>query len=79
MPTIFERIDTSLSGNDVTTKLGAQVTNLGTISTTVEGLLHGQPPSLQTLLDSVRTLPMPDLPVGGVEVRTQAVLLNARR
>ena len=65
MPTIFERIDVSLSGNDVTARLSAQVANLGTISSTVDGLLHGQPPSIGTLLDSVRTLPVPDLPVGG--------------
>jgi hypothetical protein len=63
VPTIFERIDVSLSGNDVTTRLSGQVSNLTTIASTVDGLLHGQPPTLQTLLDSVRTLPVPDLPV----------------
>src|SRR6266540_3449537 len=65
MPTIFERIESGLSGNDVSTRLSGQASNLGTITSTVTGLIEHPPQGIQDLLSSLSALPLPDIQVGG--------------
>jgi phage-related protein len=64
MPTIFDALD-QLSGNDVLTQVGAQAGHLGSVVTTIEGLVQHPPQGIGDLLGSLHALPLPNLDVGG--------------
>lgn len=65
MPTLFERIDTGLQGNDLSVRLSVQTNNLTSVASAVAGLINNPPQSIGDLMQSLDEQPMPDLQVGG--------------
>jgi len=65
MPTLFERLETGLSGNTLSVQLTGEVGNLAAIATTVADLIENPPNNLSDLTQGIQTLPLPDLQLGG--------------
>lgn len=65
MPTLFERLDQALEGNELDGRLAAQVGNLTAIVDVVSGLIANPPDELGDLQAAISELPLPDLQLGG--------------
>src|SRR5690349_15933250 len=65
MPTIFERLDTALSGNGAAGQLDGQIASLGSVAGTVGQLIQDPPSGIQDLLSHLGTVGLPDLSLGG--------------
>lgn len=65
MPTLFERLDQALDGNELDGRLTAQVGNLTAIVDVVSGLIANPPDELGDLQAAISELPLPDLQLGG--------------
>jgi hypothetical protein len=63
--TISATLDAQLSGNDVSVHVTAQIGNLGSVASTVAGLLEHPPAGISDLLDRLKTFPLPDIALGG--------------
>ncbi|GAK58615.1 hypothetical protein U27_05589 [Candidatus Vecturithrix granuli] len=61
MPTLFQRLDTVLDGNELSTRLPEQVEKLTSITNTVVGLIQDPPDSLADFSRILNELPLPDL------------------
>jgi hypothetical protein len=64
MPTLFDRLDTALEGNELSTRLPETVGRLTAVSETVVGLIQDPPDSLGDLGQALNELPLPEL-LGG--------------
>jgi hypothetical protein len=64
MPTIADTLNAHLAGNDIASQVSAQAGHLGTVATTIEGLIAHPPQSLGDLLGSLQSFPLPDINVG---------------
>ncbi len=65
MPTLFERLDQALEGNELDGRLAAQVGSLTAIVDVVSGLIANPPDELGDLQAAISELPLPDLQLGG--------------
>jgi len=77
VPTIFVRLDASLSGGDLQAHLDAQAGGLATIAGTVAGLIEHPPKSLGDLGNALQELPLPDLSVDASFATSLAAVQSA--
>lgn len=77
MPTIFERIDGALQGNNLNGQIGTQASALGTVGSTLSGLVSNPPGGIQGLGQSLRAMPLPNLDLGGNFAGTLTSLKSA--
>ncbi len=63
MPTIFERIDTALEGNELSVQLNVQVDGLNGITTQVTSLINNPPEGIGNLQASLEGTSLPNLEV----------------
>lgn len=63
MPTIFERINSTMAENDVSVRVNVQGGNLTSIATLVAGLIQNPPDSLDDLSAALDALPLPNIPI----------------
>jgi hypothetical protein len=64
MATIFEQLESTLSGADLPATLDTQIGGLAQVGTTVAGLIDHPPQGIEGLLGSVKALPLPDVGLG---------------
>jgi hypothetical protein len=77
MPTIFERLDAALQGNDLSVRLTTQTGRLSAVATTVANLINNPPDSLGDLGGAINELPLPDLAIDSRFVTSLNALRNA--
>jgi uncharacterized protein YjgD (DUF1641 family) len=77
MPTLFERIDSSLQGNHLSVNLTTQVDRLSTVATTVIDLIEHPPQNIGDLTQTLNELPLPNLQIGGKFATTLTQLKTA--
>jgi hypothetical protein len=77
MPTIFERINGALEGNDLSVRVTVQSETLSTLATTVAGLAQNPPDDLGDLSSALQALPLPDFAISGDFAGTLAALGDA--
>jgi hypothetical protein len=65
MPTIFERIETGMQGNNLASSLATQVTKLTGVGSQLAALAHGEMPSLGALRDGLLNTALPNVDVTG--------------
>jgi hypothetical protein len=65
MATIFEQLESALSGNEVTSKLASQAGSLGTVASTLTSLASHPPAAIGDFASALDELPLPDLSLGG--------------
>src|SRR5262245_38446243 len=75
MATVSARLDASMSGNDVTSRVDAQVDNLMELVKQLEALSKNPPSDVQALLRTFGDIPLPEFQFVG-QLSTQ--LVNAR-
>ncbi|MCE7983498.1 MAG: hypothetical protein DYG89_20185 [Caldilinea sp. CFX5] len=63
MPTLFERLDTALTGVNIDTALATQSGNLGAVATLVANLIEHPPSNLGDLSGAINELPLPNLAI----------------
>lgn len=63
MPTLFERLDTALTGVNIDTALATQSGNLGAVATLVANLIENPPSNLGDLSGAINALPLPNLAI----------------
>lgn len=63
MPTIFEQINSALSGNALTGQLAAQVSKISGGSTQLQALMHGHLPALDGFAGSLNSIAPPSLSI----------------
>ena len=61
MPTIFEQLESALSGNEVAPKLSAQTGSLGAVGTALTSLASHPPEAIGDFASSLDQLPLPDV------------------
>ena len=77
MPTIFQRLDGALQGSSLTGQIGAQAGALGTVGSTLSGLLSNPPSGIGGLGQALQAMPAPNLDIGGGFAGTLASLKSA--
>ncbi len=77
MPTVFERLDGSLQGNDVSVRITVQSETLSTLATTVAGLVQNPPDDLGDLSTALQALPLPDFAISADLAGTLDALMQA--
>lgn len=77
MPTIFERIDGALQGNDLSVRVSVQSETLSGLITTVAGLIENPPDDLGDLSTALQALPLPDFAISGDFAATLTALAEA--
>jgi len=65
MATIFEQLESALSGNEVASKLASQTGSLGTVASTLTSLASHPPEAIGDFASALDELPLPDLSLGG--------------
>src|SRR5690349_24188669 len=63
MATIFEQIETALSGNPLTAQLAAQAGQISTASTQLTGLIHGDLPAVGAFTSALGGIAAPSLSI----------------
>jgi hypothetical protein len=61
MPTIFERINSTLAENDVSVRVNVQAGNLTNVANLITEMIENPPDSLGDLSTALQALPLPDL------------------
>ncbi len=77
MPTLFERLDTALTGVNIDTALVTQSGNLGAVATLVANLIEHPPSNLGDLSGAINELPLPNLAINPSFVTQLGQLRNA--
>ena len=77
MPTIFERIENALQGNAANGQIGDQAGALGTVASTLTGLIAHPPNGIQDLGQSLQAVSLPNLDLGGNFASTLTSLKGA--
>src|ERR1035441_7295904 len=77
MPTIFERLDGALQGNSLSGQIGTQAGALGTVGSTLSGLLSNPPSGIAGLGGALQAMPAPNLDIGGGFAGTLSSLKSA--
>jgi hypothetical protein len=65
MPTVFEHLETALSGNEVASNVASQTGNLGAVATMLTSLGSDPPSAIGDFASALDELPLPDLDVAG--------------
>src|SRR5215470_17133616 len=65
MATIFEQLESALSGNEVASNLASQSGSLGSVSTLLSSLSSHPPSAIGDFASALDRLPLPDVSVGG--------------
>jgi len=77
MPTIFEQLESALSGNEVASKLSAQTGSLGAVGTALTSLASHPPEAIGDFASALDELPLPDVSLGGGIVGKLAAMKDA--
>jgi hypothetical protein len=77
MPTIFQRLDGALQGNSLSGQIGTQAGALGTVGSTLSGLLTNPPSGIAGLGGALQAMPAPNLDIGGGFAGTLTSLKSA--
>src|ERR1041384_3352756 len=77
MPTIFDKIESALPGTNLTGQSGAQAGALGTVTSTLSGLIAKPPSGISGLGSALQSMPVPNLDSGGGLAGTITSVKNA--
>ena len=77
MATIFEQLESALSGNEVASKLSAQTGSLGAVGTALTSLASHPPAAIGDFASALDQLPLPDVSLGGGIVGKLAAMKDA--
>lgn len=77
MPTLFEQLEGSLQGSDLSGQLVLQVDSLSSITQAITALSQNPPTSLETLSQAITELPLPSLESGGELATTLSQIQSA--